>query len=204
MYNKHQIFTIICDAILIYQIAQCYDIGNGSSAEPYSLVVITTMVPPLLLSLILDFDLLILFTKAALQKRSMVDSLSRRMTSLRSSLIEEPVCFKRLVILGSNFLLSCVSWRAWSTWKCVASSPSDSEMSESASFNCVSWLLTVVNALLMDLRSFLSFLALLAALLIYSHSQSRNPRSPSQESAQNNIIITRDTLSPGGQPLPSL
>jgi hypothetical protein len=39
MYNKHQIVTIICDTILIYQLAQCYDIGNGSSAEPYSLVV---------------------------------------------------------------------------------------------------------------------------------------------------------------------
>jgi hypothetical protein len=34
---------------------------------------VTTMVPPLLLSRILDLDLLILITKAALQKRSIVD-----------------------------------------------------------------------------------------------------------------------------------
>jgi hypothetical protein len=34
---------------------------------------VTTMVPPLLLSRILDLDLLILLTKAALQKRSIVD-----------------------------------------------------------------------------------------------------------------------------------
>jgi hypothetical protein len=37
--NKHQIITIICDTVLIYQIVQCDDIGNGSSVEPYSLVV---------------------------------------------------------------------------------------------------------------------------------------------------------------------
>jgi hypothetical protein len=34
---------------------------------------VTTMVPPLLLSHILDLDLIILLAKAALQKRSIVD-----------------------------------------------------------------------------------------------------------------------------------
>jgi hypothetical protein len=34
---------------------------------------VTTMVPPFILSHILDLDLLILLTKAALQKRSIVD-----------------------------------------------------------------------------------------------------------------------------------
>jgi hypothetical protein len=38
VHNKHQIITIICDMILIYQIAQCNDIGNGSGAEPYSFI----------------------------------------------------------------------------------------------------------------------------------------------------------------------
>jgi hypothetical protein len=81
VYNKHQIVTIICDAVLIYQIAQCDDIGNGSSAEPYSLAVtpfivafrFTTMVPLLLLSCIFVFDLLILLTEVALQKIFIVD-----------------------------------------------------------------------------------------------------------------------------------
>jgi hypothetical protein len=73
--HKHQIITTVCDAILIYQIVQSNDIGNSSRAEPNSLVVlgivafrVTTMVPPLLFSLILEFDLLVLLTKAALQK----------------------------------------------------------------------------------------------------------------------------------------
>jgi hypothetical protein len=39
VHNKHQIVNIICDAILIYQIAQCTDIGDGLGAEPYSFVV---------------------------------------------------------------------------------------------------------------------------------------------------------------------
>jgi hypothetical protein len=39
VHNKHQIVTIICDAILIYQISRCNDIGDGSGAEPYSFVV---------------------------------------------------------------------------------------------------------------------------------------------------------------------
>jgi hypothetical protein len=39
VHNNHKIVTIICDAILIYQIAQCNDIGDGSGAEPYSFVV---------------------------------------------------------------------------------------------------------------------------------------------------------------------
>jgi hypothetical protein len=122
VYNKHQIITIICDVILIYQIAQCNDIGDGlvmnHTVLLYPITVafrVTTMVQPLLLSCILDSDLLILLTKAALQKRSIVDWLLRRMTSLRSSCIEEPACFNSLVILGSNFVSSCVNWRAWST-----------------------------------------------------------------------------------------
>jgi hypothetical protein len=39
VHNKHQIVTIICDAILIYQIAKCNDVCDGSGAEPYSFVV---------------------------------------------------------------------------------------------------------------------------------------------------------------------
>jgi hypothetical protein len=80
VYNKHQIVTIICDAILIYLIAQYNDIGDGSGAEPYSLVValhrclsITNMVPLLLLSRMLEIDLLILLTKDSLQKIYIVE-----------------------------------------------------------------------------------------------------------------------------------
>jgi hypothetical protein len=39
VYNNHQIVTVIRNAILIYQIAQCNDIGDGSVAELYSLAV---------------------------------------------------------------------------------------------------------------------------------------------------------------------
>jgi hypothetical protein len=39
VHNKHQIVTIICDAILIYKIAKCNDVCDGSGAEPYSFVV---------------------------------------------------------------------------------------------------------------------------------------------------------------------
>jgi hypothetical protein len=39
VHNKHQIVTIICDAILIYQIAKCNDVCDGSGSEPYSFVV---------------------------------------------------------------------------------------------------------------------------------------------------------------------
>jgi hypothetical protein len=39
VHNKHQIITIICDAILIYQIAKCNDVFDVSGDEPYSFVV---------------------------------------------------------------------------------------------------------------------------------------------------------------------
>jgi hypothetical protein len=69
------------------------------------------MVPPYLLSCILDLDLLILLTKAVLLKRFIVDLLSRRITSLISSLIEDPACLNSLSILGSIFLSSCALYR---------------------------------------------------------------------------------------------
>jgi hypothetical protein len=37
MDHKHQIITIVCDVVLIYQIAQSNDIGNSSRDEPNSL-----------------------------------------------------------------------------------------------------------------------------------------------------------------------
>jgi hypothetical protein len=39
VHNKHKIITIICDTILIYQIAKYNDVCDGSGAEPYSFVV---------------------------------------------------------------------------------------------------------------------------------------------------------------------
>jgi hypothetical protein len=38
VYNKHRIVTIICDAILLNQIAQSDDVGDCSCAEPNILV----------------------------------------------------------------------------------------------------------------------------------------------------------------------
>jgi hypothetical protein len=38
VYNKHLIVTIICDAILLKQISQSDDVGDGSCAEPNILV----------------------------------------------------------------------------------------------------------------------------------------------------------------------
>jgi hypothetical protein len=60
------------------------------------------MVPPLLISLMLKLDFLILLTKVALQKISIVDWLSESMTYRRSSLIVEPAFLKIFVILGLN------------------------------------------------------------------------------------------------------
>jgi hypothetical protein len=39
VHNKHQITTIICVLILIYQIVKCNDVCDGSGAGPYSFVV---------------------------------------------------------------------------------------------------------------------------------------------------------------------
>jgi hypothetical protein len=65
--NKHIIVTIIRKAILMDQIAQSDDVGDGSCLR------VTTIVPPLIFSLMLVVDLQVLLTKAALQKRSIVD-----------------------------------------------------------------------------------------------------------------------------------
>jgi hypothetical protein len=123
------------------------------------------MVSLLLFSLMLELYLLIFLTKAELQKRSIANWLSKSMTSRRSSLIVEPACLKSFTIIGSNCLSTYANWRSASISKCDASSSHyHSEISDSASFNCASWVLTVANAFLMDLMSFLSFLILLAVL----------------------------------------
>jgi hypothetical protein len=80
VYNKHLIVTIICDTILLNQIAQIDDVDDCSCAELHILVVarhsgfpshyhITTIA----FSLMLLVDLQVLLTKDALQKRSIVD-----------------------------------------------------------------------------------------------------------------------------------
>ena len=72
---ENLVFTIIGEPILLYDVAQSNDVGDGSLAEPnlfwkpaiFSLWV-TTMVPPLLLSLIILLDLNVSVTSSGLQK----------------------------------------------------------------------------------------------------------------------------------------
>ena len=61
---EHLVFTIIDDPILLYDIAQSNDVGDSSIYEQNVFVIarlfslwVTTMVPPLLLSLMLMLEL---------------------------------------------------------------------------------------------------------------------------------------------------
>ena len=76
---EHIVLTIIGDPILLYEVAQSYDVGDGSLDEPNIFVIarhfplwVNTMVPPLLLSFMLLLDLYVSDNSAWLQKKSIV------------------------------------------------------------------------------------------------------------------------------------
>ena len=135
------------------------------------------MVPPLLFYRIFVFDLVVFSTKAWLQKISIVDYISRIISSLNSSLVFIPALHPELylkifAIQGSNYLLNCANWKPLlptlrsGNWKWEASpSSSESDRPDSASFSCYSWVLTMVKNLSFSLHHFQYFLCSLCCYL---------------------------------------
>ena len=155
---KHLVITIIIDSILLYDISQSNNIGDGSLAKINVFVVtrhfalwVTNIDPPLLLSCILLLDLNIYATSSGLQNKFIVDWLSKSMISLRSSLLLTSCAWlKSFEIRGSNSWFNCVNWNPQSTiWKCEFSSSllsSDrSEYDSCSCWNCVKYFFVFLN-----------------------------------------------------------
>jgi hypothetical protein len=108
--DEHAIIAVVRDSILLDNIAQGKYVCDGLFVKPYIAMItshfalcLTVIDPPLLFSFIAVLDLKTFFTRFGLQIRSMVDWLSKRMISLRSSVTLLPcACLNSWAILGSK------------------------------------------------------------------------------------------------------
>ena len=107
----------------------------------------TSIVPPLLFRRMVESLLKIFATIYLLHMRSIVNWLSKSMTSLRSSLIllfVACVCLKIFAMRGSNFSLNCVKCNPVWKWELLSWSKSDkSEPPSPSRASLVNWVLTV-------------------------------------------------------------